>query len=334
MSNKYFTYLILITISLFVLALISFLIQPRYETSLKRGGAIFENIKNQLNDIKEINIDNNEKKISIIKDQDNWYMASKSNYKVKNEVVRKNLIQISELRFFEKKTKEEYLYSRLNLEYPNDEDGNSKFISIINSDKEALIEFILGKRKKNGVYIKKLKDKQTWLTSGTLDMSSVERDWLETKILNIDYQDVKKVSVNHLNKKESFSLTKDDKNENFLIDNLTKEQIPKSDLIANHIGYFFTNLIFEDVVKRKNVIDSELRTKINFELFDGTNIFAFIFNEDKNTWINFEIDEQSTFKLKDNNKIFVNNIQNWSYKLSSKKYNFVNAKLDDLLVED
>ena len=334
MSNKYFTYLILITISLFVLALISFLIQPRYETSLKRGGAIFENIKNQLNDIKEINIDNNEKKISIIKDQDNWYMASKSNYKVKNEVVRKNLIQISELRFFEKKTKEEYLYSRLNLEYPNDEDGNSKFISIINSDKEALIEFILGKRKKNGVYIKKLKDKQTWLTSGTLDMSSVERDWLETKILNIGYQDVKKVSVNHLNKKESFSLTKDDKNKNFLIDNLTKEQIPKSDLIANHIGYFFTNLIFEDVVKRKNVIDSELRTKINFELFDGTNIFAFIFNEDKDTWINFEIDEQSTFKLKDNNKIFVNNIQNWSYKLSSKKYNFVNAKLDDLLVED
>ncbi len=334
MSNKYFIYLILITISLFVLALISFLIQPRYETSLKRGGIIFENIENQLNDIKEINIDNNKKKISIIKDQDNWYMASKSNYKVKNEVVRKNLIQISELRFFEKKTKEEYLYSRLNLNYPNDEDGNSKFISIINSDKEALIEFILGKRKKNGVYIKKLKDKQTWLTSGTLDMSSVERDWLETKILNIDYQDVKKILVSHLNKKESFSLIKDDKNENFLIDNLTKEQIPKSDLIANHIGYFFTNLIFEDVVKRKNVIDTELRTKINFELFDGTNIFAVIFNEDKDIWISFNIDDQSTFKLNDDDKIFVNDIQNWSYKLSSKKFNVINSKLDDLLVED
>ena len=334
MSNKYFTYLILITISLFVLALISFLIQPRYETSLKRGGAIFENIKNQLNDIKEINIDNNEKKISIIKDQDNWYMASKSNYKVKNEVVRKNLIQISELRFFEKKTKEEYLYSRLNLEYPNDEDGNSKFISIINSDKEALIEFILGKRKKNGVYIKKLKDKQTWLTSGTLDMSSVERDWLETKILNIGYQDVKKISVNHLNKKESFSLTKDDKNENFLIDNLTKEQIPKSDLIANFIGYFFTNLIFEDVVKRKDIIDNKSLTKINFELFDGTNIFAIIFNKDKDKWISFDIENQSVLKLKDNEKIFVNNIENWSYKLSSTKKNISDTKFEDLLVED
>ena len=62
MSNKYFIYLVLITISLFILAFISILIQPRYETSLKRGEKIFENVKNQLNDIKEISIDNNKKK--------------------------------------------------------------------------------------------------------------------------------------------------------------------------------------------------------------------------------------------------------------------------------
>ena len=66
MSNKHFTYLVLITISLFVLALLSFLIQPRYETSLKRGEAAFKNIKNQLNDIKEINIDNSKKKIKYL----------------------------------------------------------------------------------------------------------------------------------------------------------------------------------------------------------------------------------------------------------------------------
>ena len=333
MSNKYFIYLILITISLFVLALLSFLIQPRYETSLKKGEAIFENIKEELNDIKEINIDNSKKKISIIKDQDNWYMPTKSSYKVKNEIVRKNLIQISELRFFEKKTKDKSLYSRLNLDYPNDEDGNSKLISIINNDKQILVEFVLGKKKKNGVYIKKMKDKETWLTLGILDMSSVEEDWLETKILNIDYQDVKKISINHLNKNESFSLTKDDKNENFLIDNLNKEQIPKSDLIANFIGYFFTNLTFEDVVKRGEIIENKLIVKINFELFDGINIFANIYNKNKDKWINFDIENQSVLKLKYNEKIFVSDIENWSYKLSSKKYNVSDTKFQDLLVE-
>ena len=334
MSDKYFIYLVLITISLLLLALISFLIQPRYETSIKRGEVIFENIKNQLNDIKEINIDNNKNKISIIKDQEKWHMMSKSGYIVKNEVVRRNLIQISELRFFEKKTKEESLYSRLDLEYPNDEYGNSKFITMKNSDKEILIEFILGKKKNNGVYIQKLKDKQTWLTSGVLDMSSIEKDWLETKILDINYDDVKKISINHFNAGDSFSLSKDEKNENLLIDNLNKEQIPKSDLIANYLGYFFTNLIFNDVVARKNVVDNKIITKINFELFDGTKIFASIFNENKDKWINFNIDSQYLLKLKNNDKIFVTDINNWSYKLPYTKYNISGAKLNDLLVED
>ena len=335
MPDKKFTYLILITITLLFLALISFLIQPRYETFLKKGELVFEDTKKQLNNIKEINIDNGKKKISIFKNQDsNWYMSSKSSYKTKNETVRKNLIQISELRFFEQKTEQEFLYSRLDLDYPKNDNGDSKLITILDDDKKKIIEFILGKKKKNGVYIKKLNERQTWLTSGTLEMSSIEHDWLETKILDINYENVKKVTINRLNKKESFSLTKDDKNENLLIDNLTKEQLPKSDLIANFLGYFFTNLIFEDVFERKNTNDSEVIAKINFQLFNDVNISSTIFKKDKNKWINISIDSQSALKLKENKNIFVENIENWTYTLPSTKYSIADATLKDLLVED
>ena len=51
MSNKYFIYLIISTILLFVLAFISFLIQPRYETFLKTGEIIFNNINDNINEI-------------------------------------------------------------------------------------------------------------------------------------------------------------------------------------------------------------------------------------------------------------------------------------------
>ena len=335
MPDKKFTYLILITITLLFLALISFLIQPRYETFLKKGELVFEDTKKQLNNVKEINIDNGKKKISIFKNQDsNWYMSSKSSYKTKNETVRKNLIQISELRFFEQKTEQESLYSRLDLDYPKNDNGDSKLITILDDDKKKIIEFILGKKKKNGVYIKKLNERQTWLTSGTLEMSSIEHDWLETKILDINYENVKKITINRLNKKESFSLTKDDKNENLLIDNLTKEQLPKSDLIANFLGYFFTNLIFEDVFERKNTNDSEVIAEINFQLFNDVNISSTIFKKDKNKWINISIDSQSALKLKENKNIFVENIENWTYTLPSTKYSIADTTLKDLLVED
>ena len=63
-------------------------------------------------------------------------MSSKSGYKTKNETVRKNLIQISELRFFEKKTEQEFLYSRLDLDYPKNDDGDSKLITLFDDDKK------------------------------------------------------------------------------------------------------------------------------------------------------------------------------------------------------
>ncbi len=334
MQNKSFTYLVYITIVLFFLALLSYLIQPRYETSLKKGEIIFDKIQSTLNDINEIIIDNGKKKVSIIKDNENWYMTSKFNYKIKNEIVRKNLIQISELRYFEKKTREGFLYSRLDLNFPDNDENKSKFISIIDKNGNSLVEFILGKRKKNGVYIRKKNDEQSWLTAGILDMSSIEKDWLETNILNIDFKDVKMISMNHSKKEQSFSLTKDEKNENFLIENLTKDQLPKSDLIANFLGYLYTNLFFEDVSERKKFNEDKFLTKIDFELFNDTKISAIIFTENDIQWINFSLNNESTNELKKQNIIFVDDINNWSYKLSSTKYNNINTKLKDLLVED
>tara|TARA_Y100000590_G_scaffold93798_1_gene106286 strand:+ start:21018 stop:22028 length:1011 start_codon:yes stop_codon:yes gene_type:complete len=336
MSNKYFIYLIISTILLFVLAFISFLIQPRYETFLKTGEIIFNNINDNINEIEEINIDNNKKKILIVKDKDNdnWYMSTKSNYKVRNEVVRKNLIQISELRFFEKKTSEEFLYSRLDLDYPNDEDGDSKLITLKNNNNKPLVQFILGKKKKDGVYLKKINDKQTWLTTGILEMSKFEKDWLETKIMDISYENIKKILINRSDNDGSFSLTKDEKNENLLIDNLNKDQIPKSDLIANFLGYFFTNLVFDDVVKREENIDNNLSIKINFELKNGSRITGVIFTKNKNKWININIDGASIEEIKKNNKIYVNDVNQWSYMIPSTKYSVIDTKLKDLLVEE
>ena len=334
MPDKFFSYLIFTTVGLFFLALLSYLIQPKYETSIKQGGEVFEDVKNKLDDIKEINIDNKIKNISITKDQNNWYMSSKFGYKVKNEIVRKNLIQISELRFYEKKTKEESLYSRLDLDYPNNDDGSSKLVSILNQKNEKLVEFILGKKRKDGVYIKKLKNKQTWLTSGNLDMSTNENDWLETQILKVPYEDIKELSIKHSNKTDSFSLTKDKNNENIIINDLSKDQIPKSDLIANFLGYFLNNLTFDDVIDREKTDDKEFVTKMKFTLFNESNILAIIFNQGEEKLINFYIDDKSDENLKQNKKNFVDDIQRWSYKLPLTKYNVSGTKLEDLLVED
>ena len=233
-----------------------------------------------------------------------------------------------------KKTIEEFLYSILDLDYPNVEVGDSKLITLKNNNNKPLVQFILGKKKKDGVYLKKINDKQTWLTTGILEMSKFEKDWLETKIMDISYENIKKILINRSDNDGAFSLTKDEKNENLLIDNLNKDQIPKSDLIANFLGYFFTNLVFDDVVKREENIDNNLSIKINFELKNGSRITGVIFTKNKNKWININIDGASIEEIKKNNKIYVNDVNQWSYMIPSTKYSVIDTKLKDLLVEE
>ena len=153
MSDKYFIRLILITITTLLLAYISYLIQPKFETGINKGEIIFKNLSNNLNNVTEIHIDNGLSKITINKSSDGWVMKSKDNYKVNDEIVRESLIKISQLRFLEQKTQEEFLYSRLDLHYPKDEEGNSKLISIFKENDEKVSEFVLGKRKNKGVYL-------------------------------------------------------------------------------------------------------------------------------------------------------------------------------------
>ena len=333
MGKKSFLYLFVITFVLSLLALVSHLIQPKFETTISKGVLVFKNVNEQLNNINKINIDNGIKKIVIKRNESDWVMESKFNYKVNEEIIKKKLIKVSQLRFFEKKTKEEFLYSRLDLHYPKDEEGNSKLISIHIGENNILSQFILGKSKKNGVYIKKLDEKQSWLTSGILKMSVNEIDWLESVIFNVDYEKIKNIKVEHSDK-SILLLSKDDKNENLIIKNLSKGDLPKSDLIANFLGEFLSNLSFEDVSIRKKNYENNVITNITYELFENTFINAIVFKDDNEKWINFNVDEESFNYLEKENNILVENIENWSYKLSSSKYNTVETKLKDLLVED
>ena len=122
--------------------------------------------------------------------------------------------------------------------------------------------------------------------------------------------------------------------ENFVIDNLPKDEIPKSDLIADFLGYFLTQLVFEDVFERKQVINENILVNTQFELFNNVLIRATVFKDNDIKWINFDIDNDSLLQLKNDNLIEVNDINNWTYKLLDTKYNTLDTRLKDLLVED
>ena len=77
--------------------------------------------------------------------------------------------------------------------------------------------------------------------------------------------------------------------------------------------------------------DIDIITKINFTFIDDSKLTAIIFNSGKEKWINFIRDDAA---LAEGKTFYVDNLNDWSYKLSSTKYNVTETKLKDLLVEE
>ena len=153
-------------------------------------------------------------------------------------------------------------------------------------------------------------------------------------VIDIKNEEVKKIILEHSDN-DILSVSKKNKiDENFVIDNLPKDEIPKSDLIADFLGYFLTQLVFEDVFERKQVINENILVNTQFELFNNVLIRATVFKDNDIKWINFDIDDDSLLQLKNDNLIEVNDINNWTYKLLDTKYNTLDTRLKDLLVED
>ena len=87
-------------------------------------------------------------------------------------------------------------------------------------------------------------------------------------------------------------------------------------------------------MQRKEPLNNKFITKINFQLFNLIDIKAMVFEDEENKWVNFDIDDNSLTTLKNDKQVLVKNIKDWSYKLARTKYNILDTKLKDLLVED
>ena len=51
MSEKSFIHLLIITFALLIIAILSILVQPRFETKINKGEVIFQDLNSELNNI-------------------------------------------------------------------------------------------------------------------------------------------------------------------------------------------------------------------------------------------------------------------------------------------
>ena len=271
MSRNSFILLFILTTISVIAAIFITITNNRPNTVVGDMKPVFPNLVKEINNVGAIEIYDSKNRFTIIGEGDRWGILEKGNYVVPRERVRNFLIELSNLKLVEKKTKISSLYNRLAVENPTEKNSASRGVRILSTNGDKLASGIIGKRKyflyvdgRGGTYVRKEEDDQSWLAEGGVNFKADAPFWLNRLVFELDPNYVQSYEISEQGG-EKLVANRKDPGKKFEIESIAKDRIFKTDNEAERLTYVIEKFEFADIEKSPHN---------KFDNFDGKKHFA------------------------------------------------------------
>ena len=254
-----------------------------------------------------------------------WVAEDKFKYPASSKLIQKVISQLADMRKIAVKTRMPSRFNQIGVEPYQQADANSVFVKLKAADGEILAESIFGAqfRRNNigvaeGTFIRHPKEQQAWLASGSIDIPSDLLSWLDTRILNIGSNEIKKIKLWDKMGRTAVVVRSNDGGR-FIYQN--RDGIGYLDReIAKNLFESLTKLSFVDVLPRK--ISEKWQSILDFEVeaYSGPKIAGQLFRGDSRKILQFSIEENALKKIALRglaDTIAYNELNKWSYFIPS-----------------
>ena len=230
-------------------------------TQQTASGPVFPGLIDKVNEVAKIAVDHKDGRYSIVRGADGvWSVPESDGYTANQGQAKKIILQMADLKLFEAKTAKPDLYNRLHLEDMKKKDTQARRVRLYDAKDGAVAEVVVGKKRYNlpgtlreGAYIRKPGDPQTWLARGEIDVPTDVKSWLRNGILNIREEDVATIDIRHPDG-EVIKITKEDpKAKHFTLHGVPEGKKLKYDSDPGNIASVVEDLELDDARKEGHV---------------------------------------------------------------------------------
>ncbi len=251
---------------------------PREQKSVYAGKLMFPDLASKLQNVARIEVEHHGKTLTIARDGDHWGLMDRGGYPVQEAKLRSMLTALTELRLVEPRTSEPSEYATLGVESANAKESNSDVLRILDGSGKVILALIVGHTRTSTagnapeqVYVRRPRDKQSWLAEGHLEVDADPQLWLDRDIMNIDHSQITKVTVSH----PSETLEFDRSGDNFSL--VAPAQHPELDTYkVEDVARALELLTFEDVQRSGSLPGNPLGSSV-FTTMDGLTVTAQVF---------------------------------------------------------
>ena len=284
-------------------ALYSINISEDYQRTTANDVQVFPRLNAKPEAAKVLVIETGGLKLKFKQNKDSvWVAEDKFKYPASSKLIQKVISQLADMRKIAVKTRMPSRFNQIGVEPYQQADANSVFVKLKAADGEILAESIFGAqfRRNNigvaeGTFIRHPKEQQAWLASGSIDIPSDLLSWLDTRILNIGSNEIKKIKLWDKLGRTAVVVRSNDGGR-FIYQN--RDGIGYLDReIAKNLFESLTKLSFVDVLPRK--ISEKWQSILDFEVeaYSGPKIAGQLFRGDSRKILQFSIEENALKKI-------------------------------------
>lgn len=238
---------------------------------------LFPNLVNNINQVDHITIQGTDGTVNIVHNDNQWRVKEKDGYPAAVDRIRQLLLGMAGLTRIEPKTRSPDLYSKIGVRDVAKKGSKAKLVEIKNAGDTTTAALLVGNQMPDKAdptqkeyFVRKPGDAQSWLVSGNLLVETAPKQWLDSKLLDIDQKRIHKVIIRREDGKEITVYKNDPAATDFQIAGMPHNAKVKSTFTVNSLATTMGRLSVDDVFRPA---DLKLAGKPLFvatmETFDG-----------------------------------------------------------------
>jgi len=306
-----------------LLLIISYFVLKNKETQVDKNTVfLIPELKTQINDVDQIVLSKNDKKISLSKTAGIWRIEESNNYLADANQIANLLLDLRKLKLKERKTSKPENFAKLSLAESGDYAATQL---ILKNSNQQFADILIGKKSQNsqGIFVRKRDEKYAWLSEGSIKLNLDPSNWIVTTIIDINSSEIKSVTFG--SNDESFTVDKiTPQDADFGLVDIPDNMQFKSTININDLANGLQKFNIESAFERDDSLVEPI-LEVNYQLFSGMQYQLYVSNINEKYYLN--IDLINADSATENDK----ELENWTYVIAKYKFDALNKKLSDLI---
>jgi hypothetical protein len=295
MSPKLIGALAIITLITTVAAVVAVMRQPEATILRSAGEPAFPALREQPDAVTKAIVRTPDEQITLVREAPGrWITPERYGYPVSTDAVRSLIIEIADMRLVEAKTSRPERYDRLELNDLDAKGASSRLVRLEDAKGNVLAEAIFGKQRQrltglqsSGIYLRRPGEAQSWLASGGPQIQASVQDWLETTIVDLPADGLKRIEIRPQDG-EAYTLAREAESGQLQLSDLREGEQLKQDDKPGQLARTFSGLSLSDVKPADEIAWPREATRVEVETLGGLQLEARLALIDDQPWLAIE----------------------------------------------